>query len=145
MPELRWSTRGNRILVDVVVLNAGDPNDLTSFPAVALLDTGATVSGIGPRMISGLGLESYGKNRLKSATDELFVSYYLFRLGLHGSDGEAAGAGADAPRLPYIFDDLDGFSWSRHAEFDVILGMDVLRQCDLSMDRSGHCSLRFGR
>lgn len=141
MPELRWRTRGNRILLDVVLLRAGDPNDLTSVPGVALLDTGATVSGVGPRVIAGLGLKSYGKNRLKSATDELFVAYYLFRLGLYGEDG----APADVPRLPYVFDDLDGFSWSRQADFDVILGMDILRQCDLSMDRSGHCSLRFGR
>lgn len=144
MPELRWRTRGNRILVDIVVLRPGDPNDLTSLPAVALLDTGATVSGVGPRMISELGLESYGKNRLKSATDELFVAYYLFRLGLHGNDGEP-GHPVRTSGFPFIFDDLDGFSWSRHADFDVILGMDVLKQCDFSLDRSGRCSLRFGR
>lgn len=77
MPELKWNSRGNRILVDVSILKPGDPNDLTSLPGVALLDTCASVSGIGPRMISGLALQSYGKNRLKSATDEVFVSYYL--------------------------------------------------------------------
>lgn len=120
------------------------PNDLTSCLGVALLDTGATVSGVGPRMISGLGLESYGKNRLKSATDEAFVSYYLFRLGPYGNDNEATTA-AEAPRLPYVFEDLDGFSWQRHADFDIILGMDVLRHCDLKVNRSGDCSLRFGR
>lgn len=144
MPELSWRTRGNRILVDIVVLRGGNPHDLTSLPGVALLDTGATVSGVGPRMISGLGLESFGKNRLKSATDEVFVPYYLFRLGLYGNDSEPEPVGG-APCLPYVFDDLEGFSWSRAAEFDIILGMDILRQCDLTVDRSGQCSLRFGR
>ena len=115
---------------------------MTSVPARALLDTGATVSGIGPRIISQLDLTSYGKKRLKSATDEAFVDYYLFRIGLQASPDPFS---ADSSiRLPYLFGELDGFSWGRAADFDVILGMDVLSACDVSLGRDGTCQLRYG-
>ena len=93
--------------------------------ATALLDTGATVSGIGPRVINQLALLTSGKNRLGSATDEAFVDYYLFRLGLFSTDQlllDQLGPGD----LPFLFDEIDGFSWSRATDFDVILGMDVV-------------------
>ena len=140
MPELSWNSDGRRILLDLLVLRASDPTDMTSVRARALLDTGATVSGIGPRVINELSLESYGKKRLKSATEEVFVDYYLFRIGLELPDDGPEGSAA----LPFVFDELDGFSWGRSADFDVILGMDVLRACDLMMMRNGHCTLAFG-
>jgi hypothetical protein len=89
-------------LLDLRVLRGGDSTDMTSMTARALLDTGATVSGIGPRVVAELGLASHSKKRLKSATDEVFVDYYLFRIGfdLPGSELET-----DAWRLPFIFND----------------------------------------
>ena len=113
---------------------------MTSVPARALLDTGATVSGIGPRIVQALGLASHGKKRLKSATEEVFVDYFMFRIGF---DVGETGFG-DPAQLPFVFEATDGFSWGRSAEFDVILGMDVLRQCDFAKDRAGLCKLRFG-
>lgn len=59
---------------------------MTSFAATALLDTGATVSGIGPSVIETLNLRSHMKKRLLSATEEVFASYYLFRVGFYTSD-----------------------------------------------------------
>ncbi len=142
MPELSWRFGRNRVLIDLLVLKAAYPSDMASAPARALLDTGATVSGIGPRIIDELGLESYGKKRLKSATDEAFVDYYLFRLGFDVRSGRAEEEAI--PHLPFVFEELDGFSWGRSADFDVILGMDVIGACDLTMTRDGCCSLAFG-
>ncbi|MES2754850.1 MAG: hypothetical protein V4659_09315 [Pseudomonadota bacterium] len=101
-----------------------------------MIDTGATVSGIGPRVVEALGLVSHGKNRLGSATEERLVDYYLFRLGLTTSV-------TDAPQWPFVFDRIDGFSWTRDTEFDVIMGMDVLTQCELRLVRD-NCTLAFG-
>jgi len=58
---------------------------MTSFAATALLDTGATASGIGPTVIAALDLRSHMKKRLRSATEEVFADYYLFRIGLYTS------------------------------------------------------------
>lgn len=138
MPELDLRTDRRRLLVDLYVYRPGDATDLSGFCARGLLDTGARVSGVGPRVISALGLRSYGKNRLGSATEERLVDYYLFRLGI-GRTGDDA-----APAWPFLFERVDGFSWSRETEFDVIVGMDILTQCDFTLSRNGHGTLAFG-
>lgn len=121
----------------VAILSAVNPTNLTLVRANALLDTGATVSGIGPRIISELGLVSHQKRRLVSATQISFVDYYLFRIGLFSDDANLA------TNLPYIFDKIDGFGWGREGDFEVLLGMDVLSRCDLSVSRSGTWQLNF--
>ncbi len=142
MPELNWKSSGNRILLDLLVFKPGSPSDLTNIEARALLDTGATVSGIGPRVVRELGLQSHTKKRLKSATEERFVDYFLFRIGwLMNAEVES---NAQPTSLPFIFDELDGFGWGLAGDFDVILGMDVLRQCDFELRRDGLCQLTFG-
>lgn len=114
-----------------------NPVDFAGFEARALIDTGATVSGIGPRVVAALGLRSYGKKPLGSATEERMMDYYLFRLGFPADP-------QGQPSWPFIFERVDGFSWSRDTTFDVILGMDILLQCDLRLERAGRCRLNFG-
>jgi hypothetical protein len=140
MPELSFAHDGRRVLLEIAVLKPGGWEDFAWIPATALLDTGATVSGLGAPLIRKLGLLSYGKRVLKSAGDEAPVPYFMFRLGLFP---DQSGPLAD-PRVPFVFADLDGFGWTRDADFEAILGMDVLRQCDLQMDRSGRGRLAFG-
>ncbi|MEQ1549182.1 MAG: hypothetical protein ABL918_11140 [Chakrabartia sp.] len=132
---------GRRIVLPVAILGAENPADLTHVRALALLDTGATVSGIGPRIIHELGLESHQKRRLVSATEIRFVDYYLFRIGLFAEQGDVS---AQESSIPYIFGESDGFSWGREGDFEVILGMDILKQCEFSSDRSGQWALLFG-
>ena len=143
MRELEFKRRGSRYLLPVAILKPGAPTDLTTFSATALLDTGATISGIGPRAIAALGLRSFGKNRLRSATDEVFVDYFLFRIGFYTAN-QLAGAAESLSDLPFVFDEIDGFSWLRDGDFDVILGMDILSQCDIALSRSGKCRIAFG-
>ena len=70
------------------------------------------------------------------------MDYYLFRLGF--DLGDQADANGPPLPLPYVFAEIDGFSWGRAADFDVILGMDILRQCDLDIRRDGRRRLAFG-
>lgn len=132
-----------RYLLPIAILRPGTPTDIDFVIANALLDTGATVSGIGPRVIADLGLISYGKGRLKSATEEVAADYYLFRVGLFTTDQSAA-IHEQNNVMPYVFDEVDGFTWKNPADFDAILGMDVLSQCDLAFSRSGMCTINFG-
>jgi len=80
-----------------------------------------------------------GKRPLTSAQGQGQVERYAFRIGLHTID-----AGADAPSFPFVFDEVIGIELTNAFEFDALLGMDVLRQCDFEMRRDGRCSLRFG-
>lgn len=136
MPSVEGKHDGRQIILPVVVLASDDPLDLTHVRATALLDTGATSSGIGPQIIKGLELLSHEKRRLSVATELRMVDYYLFRIGI---PQESSG-----PALPFVFAETDGFAWPEPKSFDVILGMDVLSQCDLQLSRSGRWRLDFG-
>lgn len=71
------------------------------------------------------------------ATEERLVDYFLFRIGLVPQGNSENG-------LPFVFAETDGFRIRSSMGFDVILGMDVLRQCDFGMRRTGDWQLSFG-
>ncbi|HEY0311819.1 MAG TPA: hypothetical protein VGC56_04930 [Allosphingosinicella sp.] len=49
-----------------------------------------------------------------------------------------------APAFPFVFDEVIGIELTNAFEFDALIGMDILRQCDLELWRSGRCRLAFG-
>jgi hypothetical protein len=43
-----------------------------------------------------------------------------------------------SPAFPYFLDQtIEGMSWTDHPVFDVLIGMDVIGLCDLSIRRTG--------
>lgn len=118
-----------------------NPADLTHVAVTALLDTGATCSALGPHIIEQLALAPYERRHLAVATEDRLVDYYLFRIGFFPDTDKD---GHQRSLLPYVFAETDGFGMRATGLFDVILGMDVLSQCDFSMDRTGHWHLVFG-
>jgi hypothetical protein len=73
---------------------------------------------------------------LGSAQGEGQAERYLFRVGVRPP--------TQSPVFPYVFEDIVGFELAESFQFDALLGMDVLRQCDLAIFRTGICSLQFG-
>ena len=133
MSVLEWRREASRVVVDVLVLRPDPPHDLTAVPVRALLDTGATTSGVTRAVAQQLGLQSVGKRPVGTAGGVIIVDRYLFRIGLP----------IDGP-LPFIFDELAGFELLESANYGAVLGMDVLRRCDFEMRRDGCCRLSFG-
>jgi hypothetical protein len=127
---------GRRILLDIVVLGSVDPTDLTHIATRALLDTGATKSAITLRIVTQLQLALVGKRPIMVATEQRLLDFFMFRLGLFPTDQPA--------NIPFIFAETEGFQISQTHDFEVLLGMDVLSQCDFSMARSGNWNLTFG-
>ena len=103
----------------------------------ALVDTGSTTSGITPRVANSLGLSGIGKRPIGSAQGEGQAERFLFRIGLM-PDHRAE----DPPSFPFIFDEL--IELTNAFQFQALIGMDILAQCDFASDRDGRCSLRFG-
>lgn len=60
---------------------------------------------------------------------EVFVARYVFRLGLRAGT-----------RL-HIFDEVEGIGLKPTATFDILLGMDILRHCELEMQPDGAVAL----
>jgi gag-polyprotein putative aspartyl protease len=120
----------------VVILAPTPSTDLTGYEGVALVDTGSTTSGISPRVARQLALPKRGKRPLGSAQGEGQAERYLFRIGVHPPSAQ--------PSFPFLFEDVIGLELAETFQFDALLGMDLLRQCDFAIDRGGSCRLVFG-
>jgi hypothetical protein len=134
--RIEWRHDGRRILLPVLVLPPTPSTDLTGFEGTALVDTGSTTSGLTPRVAGALALTKRGKRPLGSAQGEGQAERYLFRIGVRPA--------MQAPAFPYVFEDIVGFELAETFQFDALLGMDVLKQCDISIYRTGMCALIFG-
>lgn len=137
MSHIDLRSNGRRVLIPIRILRS-EPSDLTSVEAVALLDTGATTSGISRDIALKLDLPEMGKRPMGSARGLDQVQRYLFRIGLEPSDTDLT------PAFPFVFPPALGFEIVRGSSFEALLGMDILRFCDLSLRRDGSGRLTFG-
>ena len=136
---IEWQHDGSRLVVPVIVY---PPLTGTTFEGVsgkALIDTGSTTTGITARIAGQLGLHSIGKRLISTVGGERHIDRYIFRIGLDGGD-----ANDGAPTFPFIFEDVVGFELLDSFSFDVLLGMDIVRQCELLVAPGNRCRLRFG-
>lgn len=127
---------GRRFVIPVRIFGADNFTDMTSVEAMALVDTGATVSGIDTSLASELDLRPIGKKPIFTAHGIAQIDHYLFRVGVY----------PDGPQQPYpfIFPEVMGLALNGSEHFTALIGMDILRQCDFSMGRDQNCRLTFG-
>lgn len=136
--RIEWFHDNRQPIISVSILAPEPLTNFTEHAVPALIDTGSTTSGITPAVAAELGLVGIGKRPLVSARHDDQVERYVFRVGLRGS-----GISSE-PTIPFVFDAVIGFELRAGFRFEALLGMDILRQCDLSMTRDGQCSLVFG-
>lgn len=63
---------------------------------------------------------------------------YAFRVGLTPDSRD------DRTTFPFVFEEVIGIEFTNAFEFNSLIGMDILGQCDLKLLRTGECSLMFG-
>lgn len=102
-----------------------------------MVDTGSTTSAVTPRVVKALTLQQLGKRPLGSAQGEGQAERYLFRIAFDTPD-------STVPEFPFLFEEVIGFELTDSFQFDALIGMDILRQCDLLIRRDGFCRLSFG-
>ena len=136
---IEWRHDGSRLVVPAYPLYP-PLTGTTFFEGIAgnaLIDTGSTTTGVTAGIAQKLGLRSIGKRLISTVGGEKHIDRYIFRIGL---DGRVADN--DAPTFPYVFEEVVGFELLD--SFDVLLGMDILRQCELLIAPGNRCRLRFG-
>ena len=136
--RIDWQREQRRVLLPLLFLAPFPVTDLTGIDAIALIDTGSSVSGIATTVAQSLNLVGLGKRPLKSAQGEGQIERYAFRVGFR-----PAGTGNDA-FFPFVFEEVIGIELTNAFEFNALIGMDILGQCDFAMNRTGRCSLAFG-
>lgn len=139
MSHIDWRREKRRILLPVLILAPFPVTDMTGVEALALVDTGSSVSGLSQNLAQELKLSPLGKRPLKSAQGEGQVERYAFRVGFRPDIAE------DLPAFPFIFSEVIGIELTNTFEFNALLGMDILGQCDFSTVRDGRCRLEFGQ
>ena len=117
-----YNARTNRVLSDIEVFEAFDPanppNSPTSFKTTALWDTGATGSSISPAVAQHLGLIPSGTQKMITAAGEHMSPMFMVNFGLPNGVGVP---GINAAQI------------APQADFDVLLGMDVITLGDFSI------------
>lgn len=139
MSVIEWTRERRRILIPALVLAPYPATDLKGAEAIALLDTGSSVSGVALRVAETLKLARLGKRPLTSAQGQGQVERYAFRIGFRADSGEK-----DQPAFPFVFEEVIGIELTNAFEFDALIGMDILGQCDFEMRRDRLCRLCFG-
>ena len=66
MSPIEWTHDGRRVLLPISILRPSPATDLTAVSVTALVDTGATVSGIATRVIRELDLPPVGRRPLNT-------------------------------------------------------------------------------
>ena len=135
--QIDWQLQNRQPIISVSIIVPEPHADLTECNVDALVDTGSTTSGITAAVANTLGLMGIGKRPLVSARHDDQVERFIFRIGLR--DGQRS----DVPSIPFIFDAVIGFELRQGFRFQALLGMDMLRHCDLQFNRDGRCSLTF--
>ncbi len=87
-------------------------------------------------LAAGLGLPKRGKRVVIGARGENMHALLDFDIGFL--------IARDPTELRFLDGIIQGMDWGGHPEFDVLLGMDVLSQCELSSRRDRSFTLVVG-
>lgn len=142
MADICWRHSGQRLILPVAVLpSVVAANHQQMHVVEALIDTGATGTGLRSDIADILAIPGRGKRRVMTANGDILVAEFRIRLGFFPGNYQAE-AEAEPATLPYVLE-LGILAHALRAGFSypLLLGMDVLSQCDLDLRRDGAARL----
>lgn len=109
-----------------------------SITVTALLDTGATKTGLRSDLVRRLSLPKRDRAPVQTANGTVLADMFLARLGLWPGSPETDVAEAVASQLPYVLD-REFLVHALPPDFphQMLLGMDVLGMCEFQMSSNG--------
>ena len=141
MPAIEGRLTNRRLILPLAIAPSTPTEAPPHFPARfeqcnGLVDTGATRSAVSARLVHLLDLPVVGKRAIASARSENMHNLHLIRMGLYLPTNNGA------PTYPYFLDGIfEVIDWADHPWFDVLIGMDVVSLCNLTLRRTGTFSL----
>ena len=107
----------------------------------ALIDTGATVTCISPRIVQEVGLQPTGKSMMTGSTGSSAVNTYQFGVGFLTNPRQTP-TGQVAGILDVRI--VDGLEFAvQGAAFDILLGRDIICAGQFSLSFDGHMLLSW--
>ncbi|MFL0670941.1 MAG: retropepsin-like aspartic protease [Erythrobacter sp.] len=153
MPDIVGSHNGSQVFCSVVLLpverfeDTLDPQRLSRFPNLqvlkALIDTGAQGTSITLQAAEKLNLEPTGRIRVHGFGGAKDHNCYLFKVGF--VDLRESEFGGQSPNFHIVDFEIQGaeFDCGPDADFDVLLGMDVLSIGTLTVANTGKFKFSF--
>ena len=153
MPDIVGQHNLSQVFVPVVLLPVErfedilDPQRLSRAPNLqvlrALIDTGAQVTSITANAAQKLKLEPSGIVGIQGFAGPAYHNSYIFKLGfvdIHESE-----LGYKHPKFHLLDKEIEGpeFDCGVDADFDVLLGMDVLSIGTLTISSNGMFKFSF--
>lgn len=140
MAEVRWKHSGHRLVLPVAVLPSAAADNAQAIKVVdALIDTGATGTGLRPDIAAALHVPGRGKRRVVTANGDMLVPEYRVRIGFYCGQFENEPV---AQGSPYVLEfGLLVHALREHFTYAMLIGMDVLSRCDLHLRRNGLAAL----
>jgi hypothetical protein len=124
--------------------SAAATNPTQSVTVKALLDTGATKTGLRPDLIAQLELSKRDRAPVQTANGTRLADMYLARLGLWPATSDEDLEKKAAAELAYVLD-REFLIQSLLPDFphQMLLGMDVLGMCEFHIYSSGSAELHL--
>lgn len=147
MPDINGTHNGSQIIIPVMLQpvypRTVRPDSFSmSNPArfehlSGLIDTGANRTSITPQVASRLGLMPTGLVNIQGVGGPKLHNQFLFRLGF--VDLRKDELGTVSPNVYFVDKDIEGpeFDCGPVPHFDILIGMDLLSACDLTIKRNG--------
>ena len=144
---------GSQLFIDVSILPTIQSDSLREeylsralpLQFKALIDTGANVTAISPRVAQSVGLLPSGKMPLFGVAGSQYHNFYIFHVGfivsLMMADGDKINA---KPKLDLFNFTIRGPELALGTnDFDILLGMDVIGKGSLAVEGSGTFSFSY--
>lgn len=145
MRRIKWRHDGRQLFLPVAVMpSSSAQNPSHSVTVNALLDTGATKSGLRPDFIRTLCLEKRDRAPVQTANGTRLADLFLARLGFWPADPSDDLSHKVSSEMPYVLD-REFLVQSLLPDFphQMLLGMDVLGMCEFRMSCSGMAELQL--
>ena len=136
MAEIRWRHSGQRLILPVAVLPSLAATNSSEMEIVeALIDTGATGTGLRPDVADRLKIPGRGRRRVQTANGDILVPEFRIRLGFFPGlfEGEVERLPTAMPHVLEL--GLLVYALREFFTYPLLIGMDVIGHCDLDIRR----------
>lgn len=139
MRQIDWRHNRRQLFLPVAVMpSAHAPNAMHSVTVKALIDTGATRSGLHKDLVDQLALPKRDRAPVQTANGTMIVDLHQVRLGFWQTTLDHDLHSISSTTMPFILDRLF-LIHALGADFShqMLIGMDVIGMCDLTIRSDG--------
>lgn len=143
MRQVSWRHDRRQLFIPIAVMpSAASANASHSETVAALIDTGATKTGLRADLVQSLSLRKRDRAPVQTVNGTILADMHLARLGCWPANLDEDLAQKSVVDLPYIID-RKFLIQSLPADFphQMLLGMDFIGLCDFRVHRSGVAEL----